>query len=176
MKKASIFIVLVLLFAGCTYKCPGFPKDLAEFFPYERYDSLHFVNKQNDTLTFSVYGINIPQEHTYKKGWCSKCENCMPYICAIELNSELCEMFFEINIKSIPPNYEQNVYTFYNHPCHYPYSTYNQKHIYGTMNNDSIFFSADSDSTYIDSLVVVKGKGLTSFNTFDGHKYSLVDE
>lgn len=172
-KRIFIFIILLILLVGCTYTCPEFPKDLAEFFPYNMHDSLCFVNKQNDTITFSVNSIEIPQEHTYKKEWCSKCEECNPYRCAIELYSELCGMFFEIYIKTIPPNYEHNEYTFLNELYFYPYSTYHQKIIYGTMSNDSILFSVNTDFSYFDSLVVVKGNGLTSFNTADGHTYHL---
>lgn len=171
MKKKFIIVSLsVIFFCGCKQVCPGFPKELADFFPYRVGNSVCFVNELNDSLLFSVNDLFIPQEHSYKKEWCSKCDDCNPYWCFLELYSDVCKMDFEIDIESIPADYSQNKYILMLESYIYPRL---DNCIYGTMSNDSIIFTSDTSLVYFDSLVVVNGKGLTSFITPNGHKYHI---
>lgn len=46
--------ILALLANACKYECPGFDKSLLSWMPQNEGDTLNYINKNTDTLTFVV--------------------------------------------------------------------------------------------------------------------------
>jgi len=68
LAKIAVFCMFCVFLISCekekTKDCPGFPPDVAEYFPYHSSDSLIFVNQHNDTISFHVNTIQITEKHT----------------------------------------------------------------------------------------------------------------
>jgi len=51
--------------------CPAFPDYLADYYPYQKGDTLLFVNQNHDTISFTVIEASSSKEYFQK--YCAKC-------------------------------------------------------------------------------------------------------
>ena len=176
----AVIVLLSLFCLGCKGKyCPGFPDRLMLSMPYAEDETIHFVNEENGLVELSVKDRYQEKEHYYD--WNCKCDCGYP-LYSIQLlygNGEYGTYRTDTTIRitaSIPVNPALVEYATADdlefdlevsfHPRYEARYTCQQR-------GDSVLFVLASDSSYFDSLVVVKGVGLTGFNTADGHKYEL---
>lgn len=183
MKKKVLFSVALLqfLFIGCkgTY-CPGFPDNLTIYMPYVKNDVVSFVDNDCDTVYMTVTGRRKYGAEYIE--WGCKCECQYPFY-SVNLSFEWNHGFSTETAYSISAYIHhfreyatENELGFHLSKGDYEYTlgVYDSDDYVCQKNNDTVLFTLSSDSCYFDSLVVVKGIGLASFNTSDGHKYTLV--
>lgn len=71
--KIFLFILILFVFIGCKYECPGFDKTLITWIPYNIGDELTFSNQNSDTIKFIIVHKAISEEEKVKRSCGSKC-------------------------------------------------------------------------------------------------------
>ena len=182
MKKIflSSAALLPFLLIGCKgMYCPGFPDNLTIFMPYTTINSdvKFFVDERGDTVNMILRDRYIQGPINYE--WDCKCACDYPFY-VVKLSYGACSektidtlINIEAKVSHFRETATEDELEFNMEICH---SSHYSSHFNCQKNNDTVLFTLASDSSYFDSLVVVKGIGLASFNTSDGHKYTLVSE
>ena len=201
MKKVLFLIaVQVLLTLGsCTRHCAGFSDEMRlQYFPYSKGQELAFVNNVRDTLLFQVTDVSVAGP--YNLAWNVK-EDCAPEMrvkVAANINgvdwsvtfmfiasyaddlgdesnwvpTDMGTGYMSVVYSEVSNDFRSNDYL-----CHETTG--------GLLRSlmDTLHFSCDSHypdhytDPHLDSLVVVRNKGLISFSFSlpDGQKYLLSD-
>lgn len=200
MKNKTLLIILMASIAlgGCYRHCIEFPKEFQQhYFPYSQGQMLTFASSIGDTATLNVSDLTMSK--SYKIYWKVK-EDCMPTL-NVNMQGHVDDIRFELRFMV---NYwGQNVYDgedgtpVNNEPSmwllslKYPvlgtkydcsYFLINTGVLSNTMSNplDTLsFVCKNTHNEYnpkpLDTLVIVKGKGLVGFRSFNGQKYELVE-
>ena len=178
-KKISVALLPFLLFGCKGMYCPGFPDELTKFMPYTTINSdvKYYVDERGNTVNMILRDRYIQGPISYE--WDCKCACDYP-IYEVKLSYGACSgktMDTLINMEAKVPHFRETATEDelefnldIRHSVQYLAKFNCQK------STDTLLFTLASDSSYFDSLVVVKGIGLASFNTSDGHKYRLVDK
>lgn len=94
MKRFSYISIIILSLVTFLTSCKGehvvppFPKELANYFPYENNESFTFISEDNDTLTFIAGETYLSEDNTHKYSssdfmFCSKQDLSTMYMDAI---------------------------------------------------------------------------------------------
>lgn len=177
-KHLAFFALLPLLFAGCKVKyCSGFPDDLTDILPYTSGQTIKFVNGNG---FFSSWKISeVYQQHPEEIKWCEKCECAEPTEYIVKIKGSTDSIYSTdtlLNIKILSSIMENQVVVTgtINYANHYE-TQFSAIQPYNSNNIDTIMLLCSSDSSYYDSLLIVRGIGLASFTSENGHKYVLVE-
>lgn len=198
MKKVLYLIAVqvLLTFGSCTRHCAGFSNEMRlQYFPYSKGQELAFINDARDTLLFHV--TNVRNDGPYNLAWNVK-EDCMPTMrvdMAANINAvDVSAAFIFIAVYADGEGDEDNWMptdkgTWYMPFVHSKVSGGSTDAHYHFLEGegineflcslmDTLHFSCDTNyysEPHLDSLVVVRNKGLTSFSSPDGQKYQLID-
>ena len=195
MKKLFFITILIatLVLSGCTRHCIGFPNDMLRlYFPYSTGQAITFIDDSRDTVSVNVTDMTLSRP--YSLVWNVK-EECSPTsnikMSGMMDNNEF-ELHFNIFLRS-PIEQEDDdwatnssimftMYTYFNSPmAHNAYTfldttaLFPSADIRGLYDSIILIGSTNSLESNIDTLVIVKNKGLDSFTTSDGRKYVLAD-
>ncbi len=195
MKKLFFITIITatLALSGCVRHCIGFPNDMLRlYFPYSTGQTITFVDDSRDTVSINVTDMTLSRPYTLE--WNVK-EECTP-TSNIKMSGIMDKNEFELNFNIIlhSPT-EQNdedwttnssimftMYTYFNSPsAHNAYTFLDTTALFPSANirglYDSIILigSTTTLESNIDTLVMVKNKGLAGFSTSDGRKYVLTE-
>ena len=198
MKKLFFITVIMatLALSGCLRHCEGFPPQMQQtYFPYTSGQALTFVSNEGDSLSLNVTSVSM--DGPYNIGFGVK-ETCGPYL-NVKLEGKINHTNHELNIDLFYEGQRENDYDVtwtptYNKPYYSQvtiwaggnsYCLAYLSYIDGRMEmnrirslHDTICY-ANVDGKYtestIDTLVVVKDRGLAGFSTSDGRKYVLTE-
>lgn len=174
-----VLLISVLMFGCKGRECPGFPDNFTVYMPYAENEVIPFVDNDYDSVFMTVID-SYKHEHEYLE-WGCKCECQFPYY-SVHLSFE-CFQEKALTMSAYVPHLRESAtedelgFCLNNGYCNYYYQpgnyydnavSFHYKKI-----NDTVLFTLFSDSSFFDSLIVVKGVGLASFNTADGHTYHL---
>ena len=194
MKKIFFITVIMatLALSGCLRHCEGFPPQMQQtYFPYTSGQALTFVSNEGDSLSLNVTSVSM--DGPYNIGFGVK-ETCGPYL-YVKLEGKINHTNHELNIVLFYEGLSENDYDVrwiptYNNPYYSQVSiwaggtNFLLSYIDGGMDgwirslHDTICY-ANVDGKYtestIDTLMVVKDRGLAGFSTSDGRKYVLTE-
>ena len=194
MKKIFFITVIManLALSGCLRHCEGFPPQMQQtYFPYTSGQALTFVSNEGDSLSLNVTSVSM--DGPYNIGFGVK-ETCGPYL-YVKLEGKINHTNHELNIELFYEGLSENDYDVrwiptYNNPYYSQVSiwaggtNFSLSYIDGGMDgwirslHDTICY-ANVDGKYtkstIDTLVVVKDRGLAGISTSDGRKYVLTE-
>lgn len=194
MKKLFFITVIMatLALSGCLRHCEGFPPQMQQtYFPYTSGQALTFVSNEGDSLSLNVTSVSM--DGPYNIGFGVK-ETCGPYL-NVKLEGKINHTNHELNIELFYEGLSENDYDVrwiptYNNPYYSQVSiwaggtNFSLSYIDGGMDgwirslHDTICY-ANVDGKYtestIDTLMVVKDRGLAGFSTSDGRKYVLTE-
>jgi len=68
MKNAFYIIILITIFASCTYHCPGYDISQKQMIPFRLCDSVVYVSNLNDTLLFVVDDFYAEGPSSFRSG------------------------------------------------------------------------------------------------------------
>jgi hypothetical protein len=198
MKKLFFITVIMatLALSGCLRHCEGFPPQMQQtYFPYTSGQALTFVSNEGDSLSLNVTSVSM--DGPYNIGFGVK-ETCGPYL-YVKLEGKINHTNHELNIDLFYEGQRENDYDVtwtptYNKPYYSQvtiwaggnsYCLAYLSYIDGRMEmnrirslHDTICY-ANVDGKYtestIDTLMVVKDRGLAGFSTSDGRKYVLTE-
>ena len=197
MKKSIITLVVVITaFCSCKRYCADIPDEIVSYFPFKYYDDniVSFVDDSNDTVQFKTNNFLLRQEQQYIER-CSKCLCDSYYRASLshfdsvgQYNSDTGELMsytpvtikFEFEISPKLQNHggktrpDEDDYDFSSY-----YSVYGQNvncfsYLKVIHRSDSLILVAENENPEYDSLIVVRGTGLTSFKTAEGKKYTVI--
>jgi hypothetical protein len=198
MKKIFFITVIMatLALSGCLRHCEGFPPQMQQtYFPYTSGQALTFVSNEGDSLSLNVTSVSM--DGPYNIGFGVK-ETCGPYL-YVKLEGKINHTNHELNIELFYEGQRENDYDVtwtptYNKPYYSQvtiwaggnsYCLAYLSYIDGRMEMDRIrslhdtICYANVDGKYtestIDTLMVVKDRGLAGFSTSDGRKYVLTE-
>ena len=189
-------IIATLALSGCLRHCEGFPPQMQQtYFPYTSGQALTFVSNEGDSLSLNVTSVSM--DGPYNIGFGVK-ETCGPYL-YVKLEGKINHTNHELNIELFYEGQRENDYDVtwtptYNKPYYSQvtiwaggnsYCLAYLSYIDGRMEmnrirslHDTICY-ANVDGKYtkstIDTLVVVKDRGLAGISTSDGRKYVLTE-
>lgn len=182
MKRFYLFglILATLVFVGCKNRyCPGFPDDLTDILPYTPGQILRFVNENGEYKTWKIYGVY--QQHPEEYTWCEKCSCGDPTTYNVKLKGGKDTLYgidtvLNITIYSSPTvdNVTIDAQIEY---AHYHSANLICDQTINKDNIDTILITLDtlsSNHSHLDSLIIVRGVGLTNFCTSNGERYSLL--
>ena len=194
MKKIFFITVIManLALSGCLRHCEGFPPQMQQtYFPYTSGQALTFVSNEGDSLSLNVTSVSM--DGPYNIGFGVK-ETCGPYL-YVKLEGKINHTNHELNIELFYEGLSENDYDVrwiptYNNPYYSQVSiwaggtNFSLSYIDGGMDgwirslHDTICY-ANVDGKYtestIDTLMVVKDRGLAGIRTSDGRKYVLTE-
>ena len=194
MKKIFFITVIManLALSGCLRHCEGFPPQMQQtYFPYTSGQALTFVSNEGDSLSLNVTSVSM--DGPYNIGFGVK-ETCGPYL-YVKLEGKINHTNHELNIELFYEGLSENDYDVrwiptYNNPYYSQVSiwaggtNFSLSYIDGGMDgwirslHDTICY-ANVDGKYtestIDTLMVVKDRGLAGISTSDGRKYVLTE-
>lgn len=199
MKKIFFITVIManLALSGCLRHCEGFPPQMQQtYFPYTSGQALTFVSNEGDSLSLNVTSVSM--DGPYNIGFGVK-ETCGPYL-YVKLEGKINHTNHELNIELFHERQRENDYDVrwiptYNKPYYSQVSIWAGGNSYyclaylsyidGRMEmyrirslHDTLCY-ANVDGEYtkstIDTLMVVKDRGLAGFSTSDGRKYVLTE-
>ena len=198
MKKIFFITVIMatLALSGCLRHCEGFPTQMQQtYFPYTSGQALTFVSNEGDSLSLNVTSVSM--DGPYNIGFGVK-ETCGPYL-YVKLEGKINHTNHELNIELFYEGQRENDYDVtwtptYNKPYYSQvtiwaggnsYCLAYLSYIDGRMEMDRIrslhdtICYANVDGKYtestIDTLMVVKDRGLAGISTSDGRKYVLTE-
>ena len=64
--------------------CPAFPEKLKVFYPYEKGDTLKFVNTANDTLKLIIEELQMTKAYTFPKKCDCDCEATLSFTTSVD--------------------------------------------------------------------------------------------
>lgn len=179
MKRIYLFglILATLVFVGCKDRyCPGFPDDLTDILPYTMGQTIEFIDGNGNYAFWKV--SEVYQQHPEEYTSCEKCTCGDPTEYNIKLKSGRDTIFGVdtlLNIKIHSRTLDDSVTIGANiRYAHYYHADFRCGQIFNKDCIDTILLTSISDCSYYDSLVIVRGVGLTSFCTSNGEKYSLL--
>ena len=194
MKKIFFITVIMatLALSGCLRHCEGFPPQMQQtYFPYTSGQALTFVSNEGDSLSLNVTSVSM--DGPYNIGFGVK-ETCGPAL-YVKLEGKINHTNHELNIELFYEGLSENDYDVrwiptYNNPYYSQVSiwaggtNFSLSYIDGGMDgwirslHDTICY-ANVDGKYtestIDTLMVVKDRGLAGISTSDGRKYVLTE-
>ena len=194
MKKIFFITVIMatLALSGCLRHCEGFPPQMQQtYFPYTSGQALTFVSNEGDSLSLNVTDVSM--DGPYNIGFGVK-TTCGPAL-YVKLEGKINHTNHELNIELFYEGLSENDYDVrwiptYNNPYYSQVSiwaggtNFSLSYIDGGMDgwirslHDTICY-ANVDGKYtestIDTLMVVKDRGLAGFSTSDGRKYVLTE-
>ena len=198
MKKILFITVIMatLALSGCLRHCEGFPPQMQQtYFPYTSGQALTFVSNEGDSLSLNVTSVSMDGPSNI--GFGVK-EPCGPYL-YVKLEGKINHTNHELNIELFYEGQRENDYDVtwtptYNKPYYSQvtiwaggnsYCLAYLSYIDGRMEMDRIrslhdtICYANVDGKYtkstIDTLMVVKDRGLAGISTSDGRKYVLTE-
>ena len=169
----SLCCINCLIFTSCMKHCRSFPEHLVDYFPYNRGDTLCFVNQNKDTLSFLVSEFSKTEESSESR--CGTCDCEVPTYSIDTYNREhQINMDVSIQLYRIPritfvfrklsgmvgsPD-QVSVLEFYDKTCKNPFDAKNST-LFGDTVIVNIPLYGDQE---IDEATIVKGKGIMSFH------------
>ena len=157
LSKIVIFCIFCVFLTCCkkTKDCPGFPPDVAEYFPYHLSDSLIFVNQHNDTISFNVISFSITEKQTivYNPRKCDKQECTCPFI-NLYFYAESANHRIQVNFNIFSK--ENNAYL----TIYFDKISFNKTLTLVELNGNTIEILKNSEKQ-IYKLVIVCGEGIT---------------
>ena len=169
-------ILATLVFVGCKDRyCPGFPDDLTDILPYTPGQTIRFMNENGDYKSWKISGVY--QQHPEEYTWCEKCSCEDPTMYNAKFRGGKDTLYGVDTILNITI-YSSATVDNVTICAKIEYAHYHSANfICGQtfLNNgiDTILLTSVPDCSYYDSLVIVRGVGLTSFCTSNGERYSL---
>ena len=167
-----LVVIILLLQTSCKGKyCYGFPDELTVYLPYSSGENLCFVDNHQDTIILNVQNLDKTRPEYLE--WGCKCG---------------CEYYYNVGFKySNDTMFDVFLWT--------PDMTEEEMtlrllqyrdvdYTNGQRNGDSVVFAyseefnRENEYAFFDSIVIVKGEGIISFNTLDGqvhHKYHHIN-
>jgi len=163
----TLFCVGCIFFASCKREnCPGFPEQLADYFPHKNGDTLMYVNQNSDTISFIVRETYKVEESYIDNMGCQKCACGQPFI---SFRAYLGRASMKGYLSSGYNNYNPRI-SFYLDYEYLDKDSYGQtKHCYlvKEKGSEKTFFSETiviSDyNQQIVSVILEKGKGFVEF-------------
>ncbi len=201
MKKIFFITVIMatLALSGCLRHCEGFPPQMQQtYFPYTSGQALTFVSNEGDSLSLNVTSVSMDGPYNIGFGVKTTCGPALYVKLEGKINHTNHELKIELFYRGMRENdYDGMWIPEYNNP-YYPY-VYVQKdtivegwagfpyYWYSLINGvdggairsllDTLYFAyyENYPGHTIDTLVVVKDRGLAGFSTSDGRKYVLTE-
>ena len=194
MKKILFITVIMatLALSGCLRHCEGFPPQMQQtYFPYTSGQALTFVSNEGDSLSLNVTDVSMDGPHNIGFGAKETCSQTL----YVKLEGKINHTNHELNIVLFYEGLSENDYDVrwiptYNNPYYSQVSiwaggtNFSLSYIDGGMDgwirslHDTICY-ANVDGKYtestIDTLMVVKDRGLAGISTSDGRKYVLTE-
>ena len=181
-----------LALSGCLRHCEGFPPQMQQtYFPYTSGQALTFVSNEGDSLSLNVTDVSMDGPHNIGFGAKETCSQTL----YVKLEGKINHTNHELNIELFYEGLSENDYDVrwiptYNNPYYSQVSiwaggtNFSLSYIDGGMDgwirslHDTICY-ANVDGKYtestIDTLMVVKDRGLAGISTSDGRKYVLTE-
>ena len=174
---------LLLTSCGKTH-CPAFPEHLVDYFPYNKGDSLSFVNQHNDTLSFCVERGGATKKWSFGSNCKCECDTPSAFLFAIQITKP---KWTSIETKISVGGYEKPYISFTLGNGYLDMTTkgYNRLTLFEDTGKDpfdpknSALFGEtviiEDNDLQISRVVIVKGKGITEFydQKYDFHWKSI---
>ncbi|MCR4829361.1 MAG: hypothetical protein K5864_07865 [Bacteroidales bacterium] len=182
MKKSVLLMTLLLslFLSGCKETCYGVPEEIEDYFPYNMHDDLTFEDEQGDTMLFKVREIILPTTPTAIEWGCKcDCGDYNVYRLYMQFSQTALEewsnvgnyLVFEFSFPYFKGGPMEPDKGYQDVVCIWKDHAVNSS-LHGTYTPDTFLFT--SSHIFIDSIMVVKDLGFTSFCTSDGHRYTNV--
>lgn len=193
MRNTIIFLAVAtsLVFGSCVReRCSEFPLEIQQsYFPYSDGQMLAFIGGEGDTIAFNV--TEISRSSAYNIYGTVK-ETCGPFLTVMmegKVDSIDISMFYHIWTNRYQGERIDGPKPYY-FLVSYDVSGIEEEHFVfqdevSTSNSftdnmiwpfpDTLFLTSISSNPFLDSLIVVKNRGVVSFWLTDGQKYVLSD-
>jgi len=134
--------------------CPAFPAEMKIFYPYEKGDTLRFVNAANDTLELVIKELQITEAYTFPKNCDCDCN------AAILEFATSADKYLTLNISGSIKSFN---YKDWSIKCSVIQEyRYDYEYFPYTFSMDMNTITLKDDNNF-DSVVVKKGVGIESF-------------
>ena len=155
---------LCLLSCGKTY-CPAFPEHLVDYFPYNKGDTLLFVNQNNDSILFIVDTVEKTENYSFGWGCGCECEKYFMFAARVNNRASINGNIHLIERSKICINLNDGYFDGATSTSSFLYFEKTEKETFDPKNS-ALFGEIvilEDENKQISWVTIVKGNGITEF-------------